>query len=161
MSHPDRIRSMEIPFKQTTCVGELQISICFIKYSIDHHLFGPKLFSRPKQFISTVQLYFVSTQATGLRNSDQWWDTSITGIIYLNHKYTNPARGILDFCKQKFYLPLLFSQWTLYLMLWSRDIAQYSPTLRNTLRTLRNTHSMLRNTILTLCNTLKDISQHA
>ncbi len=26
-------------------------------------------------------------------------------------KYTNPARGILDFCKQKFYQPLQWSQW--------------------------------------------------
>ncbi len=27
-------------------------------------------------------------------------------------KYTNPARGILDFCKQKFCRPLLCRQWT-------------------------------------------------
>ncbi len=27
-------------------------------------------------------------------------------------KYTNPARGILDFCKQKFCWPLLCRQWT-------------------------------------------------
>ncbi len=31
-------------------------------------------------------------------------------------KYTNPARGILDFCQQKFYRPLLCSQWALYSM---------------------------------------------
>ncbi len=29
-------------------------------------------------------------------------------------KYNNPARGILDFCKQKFYRPLLCSPWTLH-----------------------------------------------
>ena len=34
----------------------------------------------------------------------------------LELKYTNPARGILDFCKQKFYRPLLCSPWTLYSM---------------------------------------------
>ena len=28
------------------------------------------------------------------------------------NKYTNPARGILDFCKQKFCRPLLCGQWT-------------------------------------------------
>ena len=34
----------------------------------------------------------------------------------ITEKYTNPARGILDFCKQKFYRPLLCSPWTLYSM---------------------------------------------
>ncbi len=29
-----------------------------------------------------------------------------------HQKYTNPARGILDFCKQKFCRPLLCCQWT-------------------------------------------------
>ncbi len=28
-----------------------------------------------------------------------------------NHKYTNPARGILDFCKQNFYRPLPWRPW--------------------------------------------------
>ncbi len=32
--------------------------------------------------------------------------------IMFKVKYTHPARGILDFCKQKFCRPLLFSQWT-------------------------------------------------
>ncbi len=35
----------------------------------------------------------------------RWWSKLI-------QKYTNPARGILDFCKQKLCRPLLFSQWT-------------------------------------------------
>ncbi len=42
---------------------------------------------------------------------------------------TNPARGILDFCKQKFYRPLLCSPWTLYSMY----------TLCYEVRTLHNT----------------------
>ncbi len=49
-------------------------------------------------------------------------------------KYTNPARGILEFCRQKFCRPLLSSQWTLYSMLLSdyyitqhtQDISQHT-----------------------------------
>ncbi len=36
--------------------------------------------------------------------------------VKAKQKYTNPARGILDFCKQKFYRPLLCHPWTLYSM---------------------------------------------
>ncbi len=78
-------------------------------------------------------------------------------------KYTNPARGILDFCKQKFYRPLLYSPWTLHSMytlcyevrtLHNRPRTMHS-TLRafcNTPRSLHNTHRKLRNT--------QDIVQH-
>ncbi len=42
-------------------------------------------------------------------------------------KYTNPAKGILDFCKQKFYRPLLIMQpgpWTLYSMYYKLSSAK-------------------------------------
>ena len=35
----------------------------------------------------------------------------VSHIIYM--KYTNPARGILNFCKQRFYRPLLCYPWAL------------------------------------------------
>ncbi len=46
--------------------------------------------------------------------------------VNLDVKYTNPARGILDFCRQKFCRPLLSSPWTLYTMLSSDYIAQHT-----------------------------------
>ena len=32
------------------------------------------------------------------------------GVLFIKSKYTNPTRGILDFCKQKFCRPLPYSQ---------------------------------------------------
>ena len=54
-------------------------------------------------------------------STDSWsqrgysWKVKLFATIipqWLIGKYTNPARGILDFCKQKFCRPLLCSQWT-------------------------------------------------
>ncbi len=59
-------------------------------------------------------------------------------------KYTNPARGILDFCKQKFYRPLPCSPWTLY-------------TLCNGVRTLHSTPRTSRSTLWAFCNTPRSL----
>ena len=79
------------------------------------------------------------------------------GYITINTMYTNPARGILDFCKQKFYRLLLCSPWTLnyiYTPYFEVRILHNIPQiLRSTLRTLNNTPRTLRNTPRTLRNT--------
>ncbi len=95
----------------------------------------------------------------------------ISVYIIFPSKYTNPARGIIDFCKQKFYRPLLCSPWTLYSMYtpcYEVRILHVTPrtvcntprilcntprTLRNTTSTLRNIHWALRNAPRTLRNT--------
>ena len=91
----------------------------------------------------------------------------------LYKKYTNPALGIIDFCKQKFCRPLLCSQWTLYYTLCYEVGALHNytltthlghcttppgncttpRTLHNTLRILRNIPGTLRNTHGSLRNT--------
>ena len=91
--------------------------------------------------------------------------------LKMQRKYTNPARGILDFCQQKFYWPLLCSSWTLYFMYapcYEVTIMHNTPeilrnkrrtlrnkrrTLRNKWRTFRNTPRLVRNTPRTLQNT--------
>ncbi len=77
--------------------------------------------------------------------------------VFCTVKYTNPARGILDFCKQKFYRPLLCRPWALnsmYTQCYEATTLQTTPrTLSNTLKTLRNTPRSLRNTPSTLRNT--------
>ena len=68
---------------------------------------------------------------------------------FLNIKYTNPARGILDFCKQKFFGPSYASNetYTVCTPCNTPGILRNTPkTLPNTLRTLRNTPRTLRNT---------------
>ena len=88
------------------------------------------------------------------------------------NKYTNPARGILDFCKQKFYRPLLCSPWTLYMYSMYTSCHELTVcntpgtlhntgrTLCNTPRTLRNTPRSLRKTSRIFCALHQNIAQH-
>ncbi len=74
----------------------------------------------------------------------------------MKKKYTYLARGILDFCKQKFERPLLCNPWTLYSI--------YTQCYE--MRTLPSTLWMFCNTPRSLCNTARklrntrDIAQH-
>ena len=85
-------------------------------------------------------------------------ERNIDGVTYsvtpqaqtFMNKYTNPARGILDFCKQKFYRPLLCSLRALssmYTQCYEVTTFHTTPrTLSNTLRTLRNKQDIVQHT---------------
>ena len=95
---------------------------------------------------------FLSFHATPLHTLNQMSDLLRVGMLACdeNHsKYTNPARGIIYFCKQKFYRPLICSPWTLHFLC---TPCYEVRTLRNTHRALRNTPRALHNTPRTLRN---------
>ncbi len=91
------------------------------------------------------------------RQTDKWYQVQqyIFSLLFgrqLYIKYTNPARGILDLCKQKFQWPLLPSQQTLYCI--------RTPQLKWACKALY-VHCNLAWVIRILCNTSKIFSRRA
>ncbi len=83
-------------------------------------------------------------------NAKGGFQYSVEVEVEVQDKYTNPARGILDFCKQKFYQPLPCSPRPLYSMY---NLCYGVRTLHSTPRTLHN-HG---NTLWTFCNTPRSL----
>ncbi len=77
-------------------------------FKIKFIIINQKPYSTVKQF--SISFFMSITWNRNIEHDLKW--TKFFRVEISTEKYTNPARGILDFCKQKFLRPIPCRQWT-------------------------------------------------